>query len=60
MIIIKSTFATGKLLSHVKSNTPPATPEVQQGHAFLHTGPGDVEVQHLLLGLGQGRRLVLR
>ena len=47
-------------MGHVKGHTAPATAEVQQAEAVPHAGPGDVELQHLLLGLGQGRRLVLR
>ena len=55
-----NTFTGRKLVGHVKGHTAPATAEVQQAEAVPHAGPGDVELQHLLLGLGQGRRLVLR
>ena len=47
-------------MSHVESHTAPATAEVQQGQAVPHAGPGDVQLQHLLLGLGQAGRLLLR
>ena len=59
-LMFMSTLAVWKLPSHVKRHTAPATAEVQQGQTVLHLGPGDVQIQHRLLGLGQGGRLLLR